>query len=528
MQHTSMNAEEMRRSLSVSPYNRIALKGALPKEVRILDTTLRDGEQAPGIALSSEDKVRIARALDELGVDCIEAGFAASGESELETLYKISELGLKADVCSLARASESDVDAVVDSGLSSVHIFIATSDLHLKYKLKMTREEVLERAVSSISYAKDRGLAIQFSCEDATRTDLDFLVEVMSAAEQAGADTVNIPDTVGVVVPGAMSYLVSEVAKKVHVPVSVHCHNDLGLAVANSIAAVEAGASMVHATVNGIGERTGNAALEEVAVNLFVQYGIETVDLSAIGRTSKLVERITGFPIQYNKPIVGRNAFAHESGIHVHGIIANASTYEPFPPEMVGVDRQIVIGKHSGLHSVRKRLDDLKIDLPEDLMPELTAAIKEIAIGDKEIDDNELRVIADQVMWKGRAEDRVVLEEFAVFTGKDITPTATVTVTVDGKRRTVSQTGVGPVSAAHAAIRKAVSESISLEEYKLNAVTGRSDSIAQVTVMIKDDRSGGREAVGRAVGPDIIKTSVDAMMEAINRDYAAGGKHRWD
>jgi 2-isopropylmalate synthase len=511
----------MEKMLAVSPYNQLALKGVSPPEsVSMFDTTLRDGEQAPGIALSPEDKIRIAQALDVLGVDCMEVGFAASGSTEADTIRRICDLGLDAKMYSLARSVKSDIDVVADSGCSCVHTFIATSDLHLKYKLKMTREQVKERAVEAVEYAKDRGLEVQFSCEDATRTDMDYMKEVFMAVEDAGASVINVPDTVGVIVPRAMSYLIKEIVGCVKIPVAVHCHNDLGLAVANSIAAVESGARMVHATMNGIGERTGNAALEEVAVNLFANYGIQTVDLSAIGKTSKIVGMITGFPMAPNKPIVGKNAFAHESGIHVHGVMNNTSTYEPFLPELVGVDREIVIGKHSGAHSAKGRLDTLSINFPEDKMSQLMASIKEIAIGGKEIDDAELMAIADQIMWKGEAEDLVVLEEFAVFTGKGITPTATVTVNVDGERRTMSETGIGPVDAAMKAIRKAVNENITLEEYKLSAVTGRSDSIAQVTVMIKDASNAGHPSAGRAVGADIVKTSVDATMEAINRGYS--------
>ncbi len=519
---TSVSARDMEKMLAVSPYNRIALEGTEHIEgVMIFDTTLRDGEQAPGIAMGPEDKIRIAAALDDLGVDMIEAGFAASSESEKETLKKIAARRLDANVYSLARSTRSDIDAAIDTGLDCIHTFIATSELHMKYKLKMTPEQVKERAVQTVEYAKDHGLVVQFSCEDATRSDLGFMKDVLTAVQEAGADSINIPDTVGVITPRAMSYLISEIKKVVKVPIAVHCHNDMGLAVANSIAAVEAGAKICHVCVNGIGERTGNAALEEVALNLFANYGIETVELSKIGQTSKLVERITGFPMAYNKPIVGRNAFAHESGIHVHGVMSNTATYEPFLPELVGVDRRIVIGKHSGVHSVQGRLDDLGIKFPEEHLPELMAAVKEMAVGGKQIDDAELLTIADHIMWKKVITDRAVsLEEFAVFTGKDITSTATVTVDIAGERRTVSETGVGPVDASIKAIRKAVNDKMSMEEYKLSAITGKSDSICEVTVMVKNVQGDGSLSVGKAVGLDIVETSVDATMAAINRDYA--------
>ena len=478
-------------------------------------------ETAPGIALSSDDKVRIAMALDDLGVDIMEAGFAVSSETERETLRKVLDAGTDCTVCSLARSVKGDVDAVMQTGVDYVHTFIATSDLHMKYKLKMTPDQVVEKAVSTIEYAKEHGLRVMFSCEDATRTDLDFMKRICVAAQDAGAEAINLPDTVGVIIPQGMAYIVSEMHKVLKVPISMHCHDDMGLAVANTLAGVEAGAEICQVTMNGIGERTGNAALEEVAVNLFANYGAETVDLTKLGPTSKMVERITGFPIAYNKAIVGRNAFAHESGIHVHGVMANSLTYEPFKPEMVGVERHIVIGKHSGEHSVRGRLDALGVRFPEEHMSELMATIKEIAVGGKEIDDAELVAIAENVLWK--KETRVqtaVLEGIAVITGKSVTSTATVTIAINGEKRVKSEIGVGPVDAALKAISEAVNDNITLEEYKLAAVTGGSDSICEATVMIKNVQNDGNLSVGKAVGLDVVQTSVDAMMAAINRDFA--------
>lgn len=518
---TSENAR-LRDMLAVSPYNQLALE-SLPHrdKIKIFDTTLRDGEQAPGIALSSDDKVRIAMALDDLGVDIMEAGFAVSSETERETLRKILDAGTDCTVCSLARSVKGDVDAVMQTGVDYVHTFIATSDLHMKYKLKMTPDQVVEKAVSTIEYAKEHGLRVMFSCEDATRTDLDFMKRICVAAQDAGAEAINLPDTVGVIIPQGMAYIVSEMHKVLKVPISMHCHDDMGLAVANTLAGVEAGAEICQVTMNGIGERTGNAALEEVAVNLFANYGAETVDLTKLGPTSKMVERITGFPIAYNKAIVGRNAFAHESGIHVHGVMANSLTYEPFKPEMVGVERHIVIGKHSGEHSVRGRLDALGVRFPEEHMSELMATIKEIAVGGKEIDDAELVAIAENVLWKKETGvQTAVLEGIAVITGKSVTSTATVTIAINGERRVKSEIGVGPVDAALKAISEAVNDNITLEEYKLAAVTGGSDSICEATVMIKNVQNDGNLSVGKAVGLDVVQTSVDAMMAAINRDFA--------
>lgn len=525
-QRTSESAKKYKEMLAVSPYNQLALRNVDPiKEVKIFDTTLRDGEQAPGIALSPEDKMRIAVALDDLGVDIIEAGFAASGDVEKDIITKLVSANLDARVCSLARAVRSDIDAVIDTGADFVHTFIATSKLHMEYKLKMTPEQVKENAVKTVEYAKAHGLEVQFSCEDATRSDMDFMKEIIRAVEEAGADSVNIPDTVGVITPRAMEYIIRELKAEVKIPISVHCHNDLGLAVANTMAAVEGGATICHVCVNGIGERTGNAALEEVAVNLFANYGVETVDMCKIGQTSKLVERVTGFNIAPNKCIVGRNAFAHESGIHVHGVMSNSLTYEPFKPEMVGVNRAIVIGKHSGAHSVQGRLDELGIKFPEDHMSELMAMIKKIAISGKMIDDAELIAIVDNILWKRKTLAKAVsLDELTVLTGKNTTSTAVVTVTVaNNEKRTAAEVGVGPVDAAINAIRKAINDKITMEEYKLSAITGKSDSICEVMVMVKNVQNDGALSVGKAVGLDIVETSVDAMMAAINRDFAREG-----
>jgi len=525
-QQTSGNAKKREEMIYDSQYNHLALLGIDVRGISLFDTTLRDGEQAPGIALSTDDKMRIASALDDLGVDVIEAGFAASGDRERETIRKITEMGLKSTVCSLSRSSKQDIDAVIDCNVDYVHTFLATSDIHLKYKLKMTRDEVKTKAVDAVEYARSHGLRVQFSCEDATRTDLDFLKEMHIAVQDAGAEVINIPDTVGVIYPSAMTYLIKELKKVTKVPMAVHCHNDMGLAVANSLAAVAAGAKQVHVCVNGLGERTGNAALEEVALGLYANFDIVTVDMSKIGSVSRMVSRITGYPIAYNKPIVGRNAFAHESGIHVHGVLNNAATYEAFRPELVGMDRHIILGKHSGAHSVKDRLDALKVRFPDERIPELLAKIKELAVGGKEIDDAELMAIADHMLWKRGEEDSVKLKEFAVFTGKGVTPTATVTIEMDGDKRTSSKTGIGPVDAAIKAIRCAVNDKITLEEYKLNAITGGSDSLCEVTVVIKGAYDDSRLSVGKAVGLDIVETSVDATMEAINRDYIRGRREK--
>ncbi|MFA7063517.1 MAG: 2-isopropylmalate synthase [Methanomethylophilus sp.] len=522
-QQTSESAKKLEEMFAISPYNQLALSGVAPiKDIKIFDTTLRDGEQAPGIALSPDDKIRIAQALDSLGVDIIEAGFAASSDIEQSILKQLAGMKLNAKVCSLARAMPADIDKAVDSGVDYIHTFIATSDLHMKYKLKMTPEQVKEKAVAAVEYAKSRGVEVQFSCEDATRSNMDFMKEVLLAVQDAGVDSVNIPDTVGVIIPRAMGHMIAELRKVLKVPISVHCHNDMGLAVANTLAAVENGASICHGCMNGIGERTGNAALEEVAVNLFANYGVQTVDLSKIAETSDIVRRVTGFGMAANKPVVGRNAFAHESGIHVHGIMNNTATYEPFLPEVIGAKRHIVIGKLSGSHSVEGKLEELGVKFPAEHMPELMETVKQLSITGKEISDPELVALAENIMWKKQAGNRTVaLNELTVVTGRSTTATATVGITKpDGSKIKVAEIGVGPVNAAVNAIRKAVNQNITMEEYRLSAITGGSDAMCEVAVTLKNVQNDEALSFGRAVGPDIVETSVEATMAAINRDFS--------
>ena len=522
-QQTSEDVKELKDKFAISQYNQLVLSGVDSiKDVEIFDTTLRDGEQTPGIALSPEDKVRIAEALDKLGVRYIEAGFAASSEIERNTIKKINALGLNAQVLSLARSVKGDIDAVIDSGCDYIHTFIATSDLHMKYKLKMTPEEVRAKAVESVEYAREHGLKVQFSCEDATRSDLDFMKSVYKAVQDAGACSINVPDTVGVIIPKAMTYLISELKKEITIPIAVHCHNDLGLATANTLAAIEAGATIVHSTVNGIGERAGNVAMEEVAINMLANYGIECVNMEKIMETSNIIQGITGVHMAVNKALVGANAFAPSSGVHVHGVMGNALTYEPFKPEVIGAQRHIVVGKLSGAHTVEGKLEELGIKFPAEHMPELMETIKKLAVAGKTVTDAELVAVADDIMWKKSADKKeCVLDELTVITGRSTTPTATVKITrADGTVVTTSDIGVGPVNAAVNAIRKAVNEDMTLEEYKLSAITGGSDSMCQVAVTVKNVQGDGNMSFGRAVGPDIVETSVNATMAAINKDFA--------
>ena len=514
-------SDDMGDKFAVSGFNGLMTSGRRPSDITVFDTTLRDGEQAPGIALNPEDKVKIAKALDALGVDVIEAGFAGSSDLERGIIGDIGKLGLNARITSLSRTVPKDIDAVIDAGLEDIHIFIATSDIHMKYKLRMSPEEVKSHVVESVEYARKHGLRVMFSCEDATRSDLGFLKEVAVAAQDAGAECIDIPDTVGAIIPTAMSYLVKEMRSVLKVPVSVHCHNDLGMAVANTLAGIDAGATVVQGTINGLGERAGNVALEEVAVNLYALYGMEVLDLAKISETSALIERITAFPMPPNKPVVGKNAFAHEAGIHVQGVMSNSFTYEPFSPDVVGAKRHLVVGKLSGSHIVESRLKEMGFSFPEERMGELMEAVKRYSVSDKSISDWELEAIADDLLWRGERTASCRLEEMTVVTGMSTTPTAMVKIVLpDGKAVTQAEVGVGPVNAALNAIRMAMNPAMTLEEYKVATIKGGSDSIVQVSVTVKDVQGDGRISFGRAIGTDIVQASVDAMMAAINRDFA--------
>ena len=507
------------RDVFVSPYNEVVRSESAGRRVRIFDTTLRDGEQTPGVALAAADKLTIAQLLDDLGVDSIEAGFPANSVGEFEAVRAIARAGLRARVCALSRTVRSDLDASIAADVDEIHAFIATSDIHLTHKLKLSREQVLEKATWAVDYAKAHGFVVEFSSEDATRTGLEFLKRVHRAVQDAKADRIDVADTVGSMSPPAMRHLVASLREVTRIPLAVHCHNDFGLATANSLAAVEAGASEVHVTVNGIGERAGNASLEEVVMALRAFYGIETnVDSTLLARASRLVSRLTGVVVQPNKAIVGDHAFAHESGIHVHGLLGDRSTYEAMAPGLVGKERRIVVGKHSGLHSVESRLEGYGFALTREQVGSITSRVKQLAEGGKRVDDAELIALASDVLGRGPIPgDLVTLEEFTAVTGVDTTPTATVGLVVRGERRRASESGVGPVDAGLRAMRAAVSADIALDEFRLEAITGGSDSLCRVTVRLAERGAVPLAALGRAVGPDIVTTSVDAAVEALDR-----------
>ncbi|MBI5679477.1 MAG: 2-isopropylmalate synthase [Methanobacterium sp.] len=489
----------------------------LPETVRIFDTTLRDGEQTPGVAITVDEKIRIAKRLDELGVNVIEVGFPASSSGEKEAAREILKLGLNAQVCGLARVLKEDLDAAIDCDVDYIHTFVGTSPLHREFKLKMEKEEILAKAVDAVEYIKDHGIVAEFSAEDATRTEFDYLKDIYKAVEDAGVDYINVPDTVGVMIPTSIKWLIQNLKEHLNSPISVHCHDDFGLAVANSLMAVEAGASQVHATVNGLGERAGNASLEEVVMSLISEYGIKMdIKTEMLVNLSEFVSRITGVKMPPNKAIVGENAFAHEAGIHVHGVLAKAETYEPITPEIVGHTRRIVLGKHTGANAIKAKLDEYGIELNDDQFKKVYDQVK--ALGDKGkcVTDADLKALAESVLGKAKKEI-VRLEGFSVMTGNSVMPTATVKLTIDGETKTVAKTGVGPVDAAINAIQSVVGEiaDIELQEYNIEAITGGTNALAEVFVIMGD--KNGNRATGRSTTEDIVMASVEAVLDAINK-----------
>ena len=489
----------------------------LADEIYILDTTLRDGEQTPGVALTVDDKIQIAQKLDNVGVDKIEVGFPASSKGELISSKQIKSLNLNSTVVGLARSVKNDIDAVLDADLDYIHTFIGTSPLHRDYKLKMSKETTISTAVEAVEYAKDHGLSVEFSAEDATRTERDFLFEIYNEVVGAGADFLDIPDTVGILTPIITRDLITDIKSNFKTPISVHFHNDFGLATANTLTAIECGANQAHVTVNGIGERTGNTSLEEIVVALHSAYGIKlNVDTSQLYSLSEFVGRLTGIKMPVNKPIVGDNAFAHESGIHVHGILNNSSTYEPISPELVGHSRKIVLGKHTGANALKSKLKEYHIDLNDEQFDKVFNQIK--ALGDKGkcVTDDDLKAIALTELGSAR-ETPIKLKGLGLLCGAIVSPTATVKLEIDGVEKETSDTGVGPVDAALNAIRDLIQDTmdIELEEYNLEAINGGTDALADVFVISSDKE--GNKSTGRAINDDIVMASILAVLDSINK-----------
>ena len=494
----------------------IALSNRFPSKIRVFDTTLRDGEQTPGVSLTPENKLRIAQRLDELGVDVIEAGFAAVSEGELEAVRLIASQGLKAEICSASRGTRGDIDAVAKTGADSIHLIIPVSDLHIEAKLKKTREQVLQITRDMVKHAKDCGLIVELSAEDATRADFDYLKKVFSTGIEAGADRVVACDTVGVLTPERSYKFYGDLRESLKVPVvSVHCHNDFGMAVANTIAALRGGANQFHATINGLGERAGNASLEEIVVSLMALYklklDIKTQQLYSI---SQFVSRLTGVYVQPNKAIVGENAFTHESGIHTAGMLADPGTYEPIAPELVGGTRRLAPGKHSGSAGIKAALSGMGLAPSEEQVKEIFQRVKSVGDKGKTVTDADLLAIAESVLGLGK-EKPIQLKEITVVSGNTVTATASVRLMLNGKEVGGAAIGVGPVDAAINAVKKAIAEvePILLEQYNVKAITGGTDAMVEVMVRM---RKGDRTATAMGVREDIVMASMDAVIGCMN------------
>ena len=489
----------------------------LSDEIYFLDTTLRDGEQTPGVALTVDEKIQIAQKLNDLGIDKIEAGFPIASNGEFEACKEIKSLDLDSTVVGLARCVKKDIDSVLDADLDYTHIFIGTSPLHRDYKLKMSKETIISTAVEAVLYAKDHGLSVEFSAEDATRTEKEFLLEFYQSVVDCGIDFINIPDTVGILTPIMTNELISFMKNNFKTPLSVHFHNDFGLATANTLTAIECGANQAHVTVNGMGERTGNCSLEELAVLLHAAYNINiNIDTSQLYSLSDFVGRLTGVKMPVNKPIVGDNAFAHESGIHVHGILNNSLTYEPISPELVGHNRKIILGKHTGANALKSKLTDYHINLTDEQFEKVFSQIKSLGDKGKCITDDDLKAIALTELGSAR-ETPIKLNSLGLLCGDIVSPTATVKLEIDGAEKETSSIGVGPVDAALKAIGLLIKDTmeIELEEYNLEAINGGTDALADVFVISSDDE--GNKSTGRAINDDVVMASVLAVLDSINK-----------
>ncbi len=490
-------------------------------KVRIFDTTLRDGEQSPGVALSPEQKLLIAKKLDKLGVDAIEAGFPVVSEGEKKAIRMITDANLSSEICGLARTNKKDIDAAVDSGLKYIHAFIATSDIHLEYKLHLTRDEALSKAIEAVEYGKSRGLQVEFSAEDATRSDREFLKKVFGEVAKAGADRIDIPDTVGYSTPQYFAEITKDAIAASKLPVSVHCHNDFGLAVANAISGIQAGAQCAHVTINGIGERAGNASLEELVMALqclqFDKKWETNINTKLLYETSRYISNLVGMPVQPNKAIVGENAFGHESGIHTHGVLSNPLTYEPISPELVGRKRWFQVGKHAGVHGMNAMLKEYGIEPDKEQTQQILEKVKHLGDQGKQVTDVELLSIASEILGERGIKRIVQLTGFSVSTGIGTMPYAFVKLNIDGKDIFATDYGVGPVDASLNAIQKITGKigEVRIKEYGLASIAGGSNALCQVTIKVEDPY--GNMASAKSIGEDIVTTSVQAMIDGINR-----------
>ncbi len=493
--------------------------------VKIFDTTLRDGEQAPGCGMTAEEKLRVAYQLEKLGVDIIEAGFPISSEGDFQSVKLIADKIRGCEIAGLCRANFNDIDrgweAIKEAESPRIHTFIATSDIHLRHKLRKDKEEVLEIISAAVKHAKGYTNNVEFSTEDATRTDLDYLCRSVDIAIRAGATTINIPDTVGYTVPEEFAHIIRTLKEKVpsldNVTLSVHCHNDLGLAVANSIAAIKEGARQVECTINGLGERAGNASLEEIVMALKVRsdrhpYKTRIVT-EQIYPTSRIVSQVTGVSVQPNKAIVGANAFAHEAGIHQDGVLKERITYEIMKAEEIGIpSNKIILGKHSGRHAFRKRLEEYGYYLNEKDFLTAFKKFKDLADKKKYVFDEDIEALISEEFVRSSDYYKLISANFSG--GTDMNPVATVKLDIEGEEVTVSESGGGPVDAAYKAISRAIGINPHLEHYMVASITGGTDAQGEVTVRIEDD---GIFSQGQGSSTDIVVASAKAYINALNK-----------
>jgi len=496
-------------------------------KVFIFDTTMRDGEQSPGASMSLEEKIQIARVFDELGVDIIEAGFPIASPGDFEAVSEVSKILKNSIPAGLSRASKKDIDACHEALKAAprfrIHTFISTSPLHMKHKLNKTSEQVLDAIKESVTYARNFTDDVEWSCEDGTRTDMDYMCKTVELAINCGAKTINIPDTVGYTTPSEYVKIITTLKNKVpnidKAILSVHCHNDLGLAVANSLAGVEAGARQVECTINGIGERAGNAALEEIVMairtrNDLMPYstGIKTELLS---KASKIVSNAT-FPVQFNKAIVGKNAFAHEAGIHQDGMLKNRETYEIMTPESVGVKKtSLVMGKHSGRHAFKEKLNDLGYaDVTDDVIQTAFGKFKVLADKKKHVYDDDIMALVDDSLITDNQINAINLKSLKVFAGTGEPQRAEMTLDVYGEVKKTSETGDGPVDAIFKCIKVLYPHDVKLQLYQVHAVTEGTDAQATVSVRIEEK---GKTTVGQAADTDTLVASANAYLSALNK-----------
>ena len=495
------------------------------ERVIIFDTTLRDGEQSPGASMNLEEKLRIAEALEALGVDVIEAGFPIASNGDFEAVNEISKTVKGSTICGLARAARKDIDRAAEALRPAlrkrIHTFIATSPLHMEHKLQMTPDEVHQAVIDSVTRARDLCDDVEWSCEDGTRSDPDFLCRLVESAIKCGARTINIPDTVGYTIPVEYAALIEDLINRVpnidQAVLSVHCHNDLGLAVANSLAGVAAGARQVECTVNGLGERAGNAALEEVAMALRTRYDAMPYATGIISenimKTSRLVSGITGFVVQNNKAIVGANAFAHEAGIHQDGMLKHAGTYEIMTPESVGLSHSnLVLGKHSGRHAFREKLKELGFDLGDNALADAFRRFKDLADKKKEIYEEDIVALVDDEVV--RTNDRVKFVSLQVVAGSKGPQSADLELEIDGETLATHATGDGPVDATFNAIKNLFPHTANLQLFQVHAVTQGTDAQAEVTVRLEEN---GKTVNGQGADTDTLVASARAYVNALNK-----------